>query len=124
MSDTKTRDQHNQSSYEFKVNGVQITTKFRILLARVILDLAKKHGAMPGDPEGYFLQGEKGRYDPDDSVDLAEDSIFITIPNVPTQVAIHPLSVSPTPLLPSPNPPRVRHLSLLSTWQCPRVSKR
>ena len=42
---------------------------------------------MPGKPDEYALQGDKGQYGPDDLVDLLEDDVFITIPTTPTQVA-------------------------------------
>ena len=52
-----------------------------------ILKLAKKAGAMPGNPEEYILQGDKGQYGQDAWVDLLEDNVFITIPSTPTPVA-------------------------------------
>ena len=74
-------------SFEVKVNGIQFEVKQQVLKAVEILEMAAKHGAMPGKPEEYTLQGDKGVYELDDSVDLVQDSIFITIPNTPTQVA-------------------------------------
>ena len=76
-----------QSNFTYKVNGVQLDSPTRVVLARTILEAAAKVGAMPGKPDEYLLQGDKGRYAPDDSVDLAEDNIFITIPTTPTPVA-------------------------------------
>lgn len=76
-----------ESSFEFKVNGVQLEAKTRYLAALDILKMAADHRAMPGKPEEYALQGDKGRYQPDDRVDLAEDNQFITIPTTPTDVA-------------------------------------
>ena len=73
--------------FTFKVNGIEIEEKSRILTARQILELAKEKGAMPGKPEEYLLQGDKGRYELDDQVNLAEDNVFITIPNTATPVA-------------------------------------
>ena len=74
-------------SFEFKVNGMQLEAKRRFVSALEILENAAAHGAMPGKPEEYALQGDKGRYSPNDNVDLAEDNQFITIPTTPTDVA-------------------------------------
>ena len=74
-------------SFEFKVNGVQLEEKSRFLTAQEILELAKSHGAMPGNPEDYALQGDKRLYRRDDRVDLEEDNQFITIPTTQTDVA-------------------------------------
>lgn len=73
--------------FAFKVNGVKIETQHQKLVAHDILELAEKHSAMPGKPEDYILQGDKGQYGWDDWVDLEEDSVFITILNAPTPVA-------------------------------------
>ena len=77
--------------FPFKVNGEQLSAKSQVLLAREILEIAAAHGAMPGKPDEYLLQGDKGpnrgRYGPDDSVDLFQDNVFITIANTPTPVA-------------------------------------
>ena len=85
MSDTDKQDEN--LVFTIKVNGIEIEVKRRELTAHEILELAKQHGAMPGKPEEYILQGDKGQYGPDDRVDLAEENVFITIPNTPTQVA-------------------------------------
>lgn len=74
-------------SFTLKVNGVEIATPHQKLVAHDILELAEKQGAIPGKPESYVLQGDKGAYGWDDRVDLEEDCRFITIPNTPTQVA-------------------------------------
>ena len=74
-------------SEEIEVNGFEIEVSERKLTAHQILELAKKKGAMPGDPDGYFLQGDKSKYGQNDEVDLMEDHSFITIPNKPTPVA-------------------------------------
>ena len=74
-------------SFTFKVNGVEIYTDRKSLLAREILELAKGKGAIPGDPEGYILKGDKGTYGGDDRVNLKEDNLFIAIPDKPTPVA-------------------------------------
>ena len=76
-----------EGSFEFKVNGLQLEAKTRYLVALGILKLAADRGAMPGKPEEYALQGDKGRYAPDARVDLEEDNQFITIPTTPTEVA-------------------------------------
>ena len=71
----------------FKVNGVEIHTDQESLSAEEILKLAKEKGAIPGNPEDYILQGDKGEYKRDDLVNLKEDNLFIAIPNKPTPVA-------------------------------------
>ena len=71
----------------FKVNGVEIHTDHSPLLAKEILELAKEKEAIPGNPKDYILQGDKGKYEGDDSVDLEEDNLFIAIPDKPTAVA-------------------------------------
>lgn len=76
-----------KEEFELKVNGVQIDTPHQKLVAHDILELAEKHRAIPGKPEDYILQGDKGQYGWDDWVDLEEDNVFITIPNAPTPVA-------------------------------------
>ena len=73
--------------FELKVNGVQFNSPHQKLVAHDILELAEKHHAIPGKPEEYILQGDKGEYAWDQWVDLEEDSVFITIPTTPTQVA-------------------------------------
>ena len=79
------------ADFTFKVNGVQIDTPHQKLVALDILKLAKEKGAIPGKPEEYILQGDKGpdkgKYKADDWVDLSEDNLFIAIPNKPTPVA-------------------------------------
>lgn len=83
----ETRGKEETRSFEVKVNGIQLEAKSRELSARSILELAKERGAVPGNPEEYELQGDKGRYGLDDLVDLEEDNIFITLPTTPTPVA-------------------------------------
>ena len=73
--------------YWFKINGMEIEVTQEKLLAYQILELAKEHGAIPGKPEDYELQGLKRVYKLDDWVNVAEDDEFITIPTTPTQVA-------------------------------------
>ena len=77
----------DKQTFEIEVNGVQIKVNDEKLLAGKILRLAKQHGAMPGDPNDYQLQGEHRLYKADDRVDLREDKQFITIPVGPTDVA-------------------------------------
>ena len=74
-------------TFTFKVNGVEIQTDHQSLLAKEILELAKEKEAIPGNPEDYILQGDKGKYEQDAQVDLKEDNLFIAIPNKPTPVA-------------------------------------
>lgn len=83
----ETREKVEDRSFEIKVNGIEIEVKRQKITAGEILALAKKRGAVPGNPEEYVLQGDKGRYGPDDLVNLEEDNIFITLPTAPTQVA-------------------------------------
>ena len=81
------REKVESRSYKIKVNGIQIEVKRLELKAREILELAKERGAVPGKPEEYELQGDKGRYGLDDLVNVEEDAVFITLPITPTQVA-------------------------------------
>ena len=75
------------ADFTLKVNGEEIYTDHESLLAKEILQLAKEKGAIPGNPEDYILQGDKGEYKGDDCVNLKEDNLFIAIPNKPTPVA-------------------------------------
>ena len=75
------------ADFTFKVNGVEIPIDHQSLLAREILELAPKKGAIPGKPEDYILQGDKGTYEADDRINLEEDNLFIAIPTGPTMVA-------------------------------------
>ena len=75
------------SKFTIKVNGEEITTDRQELKAGEILELAKQHGAIPGKPEEYVLRGEKREYGWEDTVDVAQDNIFIAILNTPTQIA-------------------------------------
>ena len=78
-------------AFTFKVNGIEIPTDQQSLLAKQILELAKEKGAIPGNPEDYILQGDKGpdkgKYKGDDLVNLKEDNLFIAIPVGSTPVA-------------------------------------
>ena len=73
--------------FDITVNGIHIGIEEEKLQAKDILSIAKEHGAMPGEPDTYLLQGEKELYKPEDWVDLKEDKDFITVPNAPTDVA-------------------------------------
>ena len=76
-----------KEKYEFKVNGIEFTTENRDPTAFEILTDAKRGGAIPNNPEGYALRGDKGEYRGNDHVNLAEDNVFITVPVGPTPVA-------------------------------------
>lgn len=83
----ETRSKEEDRSYEIKVNGIEIEVKRQKITAGEILELAKDRGAVPGKPEEYVLQGDKGQYDSGDLIDLNEDNVFITLPTTPTPVA-------------------------------------
>ena len=55
----------DKQAFEIKVNGVQIEVEEEKLRAIQVLEIAKEHGAMPGNPEDYLLQGDKGLYKAD-----------------------------------------------------------
>ena len=75
------------SKLTYKVNGTQFESDSEFLTALEILEKAAKAGVIPGKPNEYYLQGDKGRYAGDVKIDLEQDSIFITIPTTPTPVA-------------------------------------
>ena len=75
------------ADFTFKVNGEEIYTDHESLLAEKILELAKEKDAIPGNPEEYFLQGDKGMYKGDNPINLEEDNLFIAIPDRPTLLA-------------------------------------
>lgn len=77
----------DKKEFLLKVNGIEIESPDQKLVAHDILELAEKRGAMPGKPEDYILQGDKGQYGWDDWVDLEEDNVFITLSRKPTPVA-------------------------------------
>lgn len=79
--------QKESRSFALKVNGIEMTMSYIGVVAHDILERAKKNGAIPGKPEDYLLQGDKGQYGRNDWVDLEEDNRFIAIPNVSTPVA-------------------------------------
>ena len=76
-----------EKKFPLKVNGVEMTVGQEKVVAHDILELAQKHGAVPGAIEDYVLDGDKGRYGWDDWVNVSEDSVFITLVNRPTPVA-------------------------------------
>ena len=76
-----------EKSFKFKINGIEIETDRQELTALDILKLAKEKGAIPGDPEKYILQGDKGKYNINDLVNLKEDNQFLSILAGPTPVA-------------------------------------
>ena len=76
-----------EKKFPLKVNGVEMEMPREKVVAHDILELAQKYGAIPGAPEGYVLDGDKGRYGWDAEVNLSEDSVFITLVNQPTPVA-------------------------------------
>lgn len=81
--------EYKGGKFTYKVNGTQFDSESEFSTARQILEVAAKASIIPGKPDEYYLQGDKGRYKDDDKIDLQEDSIFITIPNTPTPVASH-----------------------------------
>ena len=73
--------------YEFKVNGEQFASELPQLTALEILTTAKQGGAIPNNPEEYALKGEKGEYRGNDTVNLVDDNVFITVPVGSTPVS-------------------------------------
>lgn len=73
--------------FEVKVNGTEFSMEDPNPTALEILAMAKQLGAIPNNPENYVLQGDKGEYQGNQRVNLAEDNVFITIPISPTPVA-------------------------------------
>ena len=74
-------------TYPITVNGVEIEVHDKEIAAARILELAKDHGAVPGNPDDYILKGEAREYQGGDIVDVATDKFFIAIPITPTPVA-------------------------------------
>lgn len=74
-------------AYPIMVNGVEIKVHEEKVTAAHILELAKDHGAIPGNPDEYILKGESREYRGGDIVDVATDKSFIAIPVTPTPVA-------------------------------------
>lgn len=76
--------------FTFKVNDTEIASEFRKVLARELLELAVKNGAVQGRPEDYILKSltkHNKQYQWDEEVDLQEDDQFITLLNTPVVVA-------------------------------------
>ena len=73
--------------FTLKVNGIEIKTEHEKIIVHDVLELAEKHGAIPGKWNEYILRGDKGEYGHNDWVNLSEDNIFITLRDRPTQVA-------------------------------------
>ena len=84
-----TQKQHalKDGKFTFKVNGTEFEENVEFLSAHEILEIASKAGLIPGKPDEYYLQGDKGRYKEDEKIDLKQDNVFITIPTTPTPVA-------------------------------------
>ncbi len=76
-----------ENGYEFKVNGEQFEVRIPEMTALEILAIAKQGGAIPNNPGEYALKGEKGEYRGDDTVNLIDDNVFITIPVGSTPVS-------------------------------------
>lgn len=74
-------------TFTIKVNGAEMSMTVERVVAHDILELAEKQGAIPGKPDEYELQGDKGVYKWEDMVNLSEDSVFITLRKGPTPVA-------------------------------------
>ena len=77
----------SEKKFDFKVNGTEFLTEDPSPTALEILETAKRGGAIPNDPEGYVLQGDKGEYRGNEQVNLEDDNVFITVPVGPTLVA-------------------------------------
>lgn len=73
--------------FQVKVNGIEMETEHQTMIAHDVLELAEKHGAIPGKWKEYILKGDKREYGQEDGVDLSEDNSFITLRDRPTQVA-------------------------------------
>ena len=80
---------NDNTDFPFKVNGVQLVSDTPVRSVQDILQLARDKGAIPQTPDKYLLKGEKREYRRDDTVDLREDNLFITIPTGGTPVAMH-----------------------------------
>lgn len=73
--------------FKVEVNGIEMQTEHQEMETLGVLELAEKHGAIPGKYNEYILRGDKREYGRDDRVDLSEDNSFITLRDRPTQVA-------------------------------------
>ena len=76
-----------ENGYDFKVNGEQFTTEQPELTALEILTIAKQGGAIPNNPKEYALKGEKDEYQGNETVNLIDDNVFITVPVGSTPVS-------------------------------------
>ncbi len=81
------KDKSDQKGIVVRVNGGELSLSVEKPTALDILKLAKKKGLIPGEPQDYFLLGDKGKYSGKDVVDVEEETVFLTIPNRPTPVA-------------------------------------
>lgn len=77
--------------YEFEVNGQKFESKFEVLSAKDIIEMAQKHGVhLPGEPKDCLLHslgGEERDFKGDDWVDLAKFTKFAILSASPTPVA-------------------------------------
>ena len=76
----------NTGKYIFKVNGRELSTNKTIVGEREILRRAKDAGAVPYEPENYFLLGNNRKYKKGEYINIIEATSFIAIPNTPTMV--------------------------------------
>ena len=75
--------------FEFEVNGQSLKATGEKVPAHVILELAAKAGAIPGNPQDYELKSlilDDRVYGWNEDVDLSKDNQFITLPTTPTTV--------------------------------------
>ena len=79
--------EETEEKFLIRVNGFAIRTAHEQLVAREILELAKKQEAFSGKPEDYLLMGDKGLYGSKDQVNVREDDLFVAISDRPTLVA-------------------------------------
>ncbi len=77
----------DDGTFVVRVNGGEFSVPEDQPTALEVLKLAKKKGLMPGEPEGYYLLGDTGRYTGEGRIDVREDHVFLTIPNKATPVA-------------------------------------
>ena len=77
------------TKFQAKINGEQFDVEQEFYTANQLLELAKKHKAIPNDPENYILESvDKGtQFQGNDKIDLSKDSTFTAIPKGPTPVA-------------------------------------
>lgn len=70
-----------------RVNSGEFSVSEHEIAVLDILKLAKEHGLMPGEPDGYYLVGDKGKRTIEERIDVREECVFLTIPTRPTPVA-------------------------------------